>query len=68
MYLCWYDDNPKHDVPRKVADACAAYQARYGVPASAVLVATADAVAVAGVQVEGVGWVRANYVYVRIGE
>ncbi len=66
MYLCWYDDNPKHSTPQKVADACAAYRARYGAPPNVALLSRddyADGVDY-GVTVKVAGYIRRNNVWV----
>jgi hypothetical protein len=60
MYLGWFDDNPKKPAQAKIAEACAAYLARFGVRANIVLVNAADLVEVAGVAVRTVGYIRVN--------
>ena len=52
MYLGWYDDNPKHTIAQKIADAIAAYRQRYGVLPNIALVSEADG---ATATVEGIG-------------
>lgn len=42
LYLHWFDDNPKHSIEAKIADAAQAYQNRYGTPPNVALVSEAD--------------------------
>lgn len=60
MYLGWFDDTPKKPAQAKIAEACAAYLARFGVRPNVVLVNAADLVAVEGVTVRAVGYIRVN--------
>lgn len=43
MYLAWFDDNPKKTVEQRIADARAAYAAKFGTPPTRVLVNERDA-------------------------
>lgn len=38
IFLMWYDDKPKTTMATKIADACAAFHARFGVSANVALV------------------------------
>lgn len=38
LFLAWYDDHPKRTLAEKCQDAAAAYLARFGVPATLLLV------------------------------
>ena len=62
MYIMWYDDNPKHTLGQRIADACEAYKARMGTPATLVLMSTEEDYGAipAGIQVERVPTVRRN--------
>lgn len=37
-FLLWFDDNPKRTLSRKIADACQAYQTRYGLAPNVALI------------------------------
>lgn len=43
LFLMWYDDTPRRPLADKVADARAAYTARWGVAPAVALVNPADA-------------------------
>ena len=49
LYLCWFDDS-KRPADAKLADAIAAYRARFGTAPNVALVSEGDA----GVRAEGV--------------
>lgn len=49
LLLQCYDDNPKHTAAQRIAEACAAYVARFGCAPNLVLVNERDA----GVTAEG---------------
>jgi hypothetical protein len=53
LYNMWYDDNPKKPVETKIAEAIAAYVARFGSSPNVVLCNEAQRCAVVGVQVRG---------------
>lgn len=38
LWVAWYDDHPKRTLAEKCADASAAYAARFGAPATLLLV------------------------------
>ncbi|MBK8200186.1 MAG: hypothetical protein IPK75_17710 [Acidobacteria bacterium] len=64
MFLAWFDDNPKKTTGIKIAEAIAAYMARFQVRPTVVLVNAADLVEVPGVTIRAVGYVRANTFWV----
>jgi hypothetical protein len=43
MFLHCYDDNPKKGVAQRLAEACAAYEARFGQSPNLILVSEQDA-------------------------
>lgn len=63
LLLQCYDDNPKHTVAQRIAEACAAYVARFGCSPNLVLVNEADVGAVvAGCEIKVSRYVgRNNY-------
>ena len=64
MYLCWYDDNPKHTTASKIAAAMQAYEDRFHARPNVVLTNEAEQIAVDGVQVRSEGYVRRNNFWV----
>jgi hypothetical protein len=63
MYIMWYDDNPKRTFAQRIADACEAYKARMGTPATLVLLNDEEAPlaeAPAGVRLQPTSTVRRN--------
>lgn len=60
MFLMWLDDSKKRAIPDRIADGIAAYERRYGVKPTLVLVneADKDAPAPEGVTVRAAGNVR----------
>jgi hypothetical protein len=69
MFLAWFDDSPKKDARTKIAEAIAAYQARFGTRPSVVLTNEAERVDVAGLVVRSEGYIRkSNFWLGMIGE
>ena len=62
MYLGWFDDNPKKANKDKIAEACAAYVARFQMQPNVVLVNRDDATDDPRVRVEG--YIRKNNFWV----
>ncbi len=61
LYLEWYEDSPKKPVPQRLAEAAAAYRAKFGTSPTTILVNAADAGAVLqGCEVKADRWVRVN--------
>lgn len=71
-YLMWFDDSPKATPAQRVADALAAFRARYGLPASVALVHPDDLPALAGipagVAVRGALYITRHVAWVGIEE
>ncbi len=42
-FLHWFEDNPKKNVAQRFAEACGAYEARFGQAPNLILVSEADA-------------------------
>lgn len=61
MFLVWYDDNPKHTLEAKLAEAVAVYTERFGRGPSVIQIST-DETAPSGLpyEVRQVGHVRRN--------
>ena len=38
IYTAWYDDDKRHTLTQKIADACESYQARFGIAATVALI------------------------------
>jgi len=63
MYLAWFDDNPKHDQRRKLADGAAAYQDRFGYPPNVALVHPEEVAEAPGLLVRAEGYIRRNNIW-----
>jgi len=63
MYLGWYDSS-KLSIEQKIRNGLAAYQERYGVPATAVLVHAAVVVEVPGVVVLAKPFIRPDHFWI----
>ena len=57
-YLGWFDDNPKKPSAAKIAEACAAYRARFGIAPTVILCNELDLAVVDGVRIEARPYVR----------
>lgn len=61
MFLMWFDDDRRKTAAGKIAEGCAAYQRRFGVPATLIHAqrapdpAEAPALAIAGARVDPCG-------------
>lgn len=42
IFLMWMDDDRKRSLTQKIADACAAYQQRFGIAATVALISPDD--------------------------
>lgn len=64
-FLMWYDDRPKTSIDAKIADALAAFNARFGVAATVALISTDElpTTAIEGVDIRVVQTVRRNTVW-----
>lgn len=60
MMLWWYDDNPKKPTAQKIAEGCAAYLARWGKPASVVLVNEREQIAIDGLDIRPLARIGVN--------
>lgn len=68
MYLLWFDDNAKKATETKIAEAIAAYQARFSAPPNVVLVNEGEQVSVAGVLVRAERYIRKSNFWVGFEE
>ncbi len=66
MYLLWMDDNTKKPTEQKIAEAIAAYQARFSAPPNVVLVNEAEEVSVAGVLVRVERYIRKSNFWIGV--
>lgn len=64
MYLGWVDLDPKKTTEQKIAEACAAFTARFGTRPTVILVNEAERVTVAGVDIRSEGYIRRNNYWV----
>ena len=68
MFLGWFDDNAKKTTADKIAEAMAAYVARFRTQPSVVLVNEAERIDVPGVTVRSEAYIRKNNYWVGIAE
>ena len=66
LFIAWYDDKPRVTIAQKIADACEAYQARFGIAPDVALICPEDAPAPADalVSVHTRATIRKNTVWV----
>ena len=65
-FIVWYDDDKRHTLAQRIADACEAFQARMGVAATVALISPDDGPAPtdALVRIEARNTIRRNTVWV----
>lgn len=64
MYLGWYDDNPKKTPALKIAEAIAAYVARFETYPTVILCNEADCIKMDSILVRSESYIRPNNFWV----